>query len=167
MNPSLLHNFASKYEALYGTPFDLDEVEDNALLNKSRITHVRLIDVVGCIDPEYATYDSEGHIVNDPWPTPFASSGFDLDAIGVIHDLEHNSVTERPEESDMLYPNPVKDLLNVQAENLQWVEVFNLMGQQVLTTTTNVVDLGLLDEGIYFVRISCSEGVVSKRIVKQ
>ncbi len=67
----------------------------------------------------------------------------------------------------MLYPNPVKDLLNVQAENLQWVEVFNLMGQQVLTTTTNVVDLGLLDEGIYFVRISCSEGVVSKRIVKQ
>ena len=167
LNPSFLHNFASKYEALYGTPFDLDEVEDNTLLDKSRITHVRLVDVVGCIDPEYATYDSEGHIVNDPWPTPFASSGFDLDAIGVIHDIEHNSVTEQPEESVMLYPNPVKDLLNVQAENLQWVEVFNLMGQQVLTATTNVVDLGLLDEGIYFVRISCSEGVVSKRIVKQ
>jgi hypothetical protein len=24
-------------------------------------------------------------MINDPWPTPFASSGFDLDAVGVIN----------------------------------------------------------------------------------
>lgn len=89
MDATLIHNFAGKYEAFYGTPFDLDEVPDDPLLDKNNITHVRVIDVVGCIDPQYCTYDSQGHIVNDPWPTPFNSSGFDLDAVGVIHDLDH------------------------------------------------------------------------------
>ena len=167
IDPSQIHNFASKYGAMYGTPFDLDEVDDDPLLDKSRVTHVRLFDVVGCIDPQYATYDCQGHIVNDPWPTPFASSGFDLDAVGVIHDVAHNDVTEQGEESVVVYPNPVKDLLNVQAENLQSVEVFNLVGQQVMTVMGNLVDLSHLNEGIYFVRIAFDGGIVTKRIVKQ
>ena len=44
-----------------------------------------VVDVVGSIDPAYATYDSQGHAINDPWPTAFASSGFDFDAVGVLH----------------------------------------------------------------------------------
>ena len=166
-DPAQIHNFASKYGAFYGTPFDLDEVEDNDLLDKNRVTHVRLVDVVGCIDPEYATYDSQGHIVNNPWPTSFASSGFDLDAVGVIHDLAHNDVPEQVEERVAVYPNPVKDQLTVTAENLQSVEVYNIVGQQVMASTNNVINLGALFEGVYFVRISCLEGVVTKRIVKQ
>ena len=94
MDATLIHNFAGKYEVMYGTPFDLDEVEDDGRLDKSHVTHIRLIDVVGTINPEYATYDSEGHIVNDPFPTPFYSSGFDLDAVGVIHDVAHFDVAE-------------------------------------------------------------------------
>ena len=165
--PTLIHNFASKYEVFYGTPFDLDEVEDNALLDKNRITHVRLIDVVGSINPEYATYDSEGHIVNDPFPTPFGSSGFDLDAVGVIHDLAHNDVPEHENEAVALYPNPVKDQLNVSAKHLQLVEVFNVVGQQIIASEENVINLSQLMQGVYFVRVSCGDGVITKRIVKQ
>ena len=91
-DPKLIHNFAGKYSPHFGTPFDLEELPDTAILDKNNITHVRIIDVVGTIKPEYATYDSQGHIVNDPWPTPFESSGFDLDAVGVIHDLAHLNV---------------------------------------------------------------------------
>ena len=40
---------------------------------------------VGSINPLYATYDSLGNMVNDPWPTNGASSGCDLDAVGVIN----------------------------------------------------------------------------------
>ena len=165
--PTLIHNFASKYEAFYGTPFDLDEMEDNALLDKNKITHVRLVDVVGCIKPEYATVDAEGHIVNDPWPTPFASSGFDLDAVGVIHDVAHLDVAENEAIRVALYPNPVKDRLQVKAEGLQSVEVFNMVGQLVLTSQYDVVDMSDLMNGIYFVRVVCEGGIVSKRIVKQ
>ena len=167
IDPAQLHNFASKYGAFYGTPFDLDEVEDNDLLDKNKVTHVRLVDVVGNIDPEYASYDSENHVINDPWPTGFASSGMDLDAVGVIHDLAHFDVPENVATDIVLYPNPVKDRLTVKAESLQTVEVFNLMGQRVLTTTTATVEMGSLNQGIYFVRIAADGKTVTKRIVKQ
>ena len=164
--PEQLHNFASKYGAFYGTPFDLDEVEDNALLDKNHITHVRIVDVVGNIDPQYATYDSEGHTINDPWPTGFASSGMDLDAVGVIHDIAHN-VNENETIDIALYPNPVKDRLTVNAENLQAVEIFNLVGQLVLTSNSSVIDFGNLNEGVYFVRVKADGMTVTKRVVKQ
>jgi hypothetical protein len=34
----------------------------------------------------YASYDSQGHQINDPWPTNFPTGGFDLDAVGVINE---------------------------------------------------------------------------------
>lgn len=164
--PEQLHNFASKYGAFYGTPFDLDEVEDNALLDKNHITHVRIVDVVGNIDPQYATYDSEGHIINDPWPTGFASSGMDLDAVGVIHDIAHD-VQENETIAIALYPNPVKERLTVNAENLQAVEIFNLVGQLVLTSNSSVINFDNLNEGVYFVRVKADGMTVTKRVVKQ
>ena len=142
-------------------------MEDNELLDKSRITHVRLVDVVGCIDPQYASYDSEGHIINDPWPTRFPSSGFDLDAVGVIHDLAHNDVPEICAENVSVYPNPVNGQLNIKAENLQSVEIYNVVGQQVMTSTETVIDMSPLMEGVYFVRMVCDGKVITKRIVKQ
>ena len=166
INPSLIHNFAGKYDQFYGTPFDLDELEDNALLNKNRVTHVRLIDVVGCIKPEFATYDSEGHIVNDPWFTSNEKGGFDLEAVGVIHDLAHN-VAENEMETISVYPNPVKGRLFVNAEDLQSVEVYNIVGQQVLVTGNDVVDMTALTEGIYFIRINTGDKMITKRVVKQ
>ena len=82
-----LHNLAGKYRQGYGTPFDLAELKDvNSLLDVSRVTHVRIIDVVGCIQDEYARYDSLDNKINDPWSTPFETGGFDLDAVGVIHE---------------------------------------------------------------------------------
>ena len=167
INPAQLHNFASKYGAFYGTPFDLDEVEGNDLLDKNRVTHVRIVDVVGNIDPEYARHDSEGHIINDPWPTGFNSSGFDLDAVGVIHDIAHNDVPENADEAISMYPNPVKDRLTVKAENIQSVEIYNLVGQRVSVTTSSVIDMSVLNQGIYFVRVHADEKIVTKRIVKQ
>ena len=168
IDPSQIHNFAGKYEAMYGTPFDLDEVEDDALLNKDRITHVRLVDVVGCISIDScARYDSQGHVVNDPWPTGFKSCGFDLDALGVIHDLAHNDVTENEDDFVALYPNPVKDRLFVKAEGLQSVEVFNLMGQMVVVSENYSINMESLNQGIYFVRVTADGKVITKRIVKQ
>jgi hypothetical protein len=166
MNPAQIHNFAGKYEAFYGTPFDLDEVENNALLNKNSVTHIRVIDVVGNINPEYATYDSEGHPVNDPWPTGFNTGGFDLDAIGVIHDLAHG-VSSNESETVSVYPNPVRDRVSVKGENIQSVEVFNLVGQKILTTEETSIDLSDLNEGVYFLRVVSPSGTVTKRIVKQ
>ncbi|MEX0678560.1 MAG: PEP-CTERM sorting domain-containing protein [Pirellulales bacterium] len=81
-----LHNLAGKYRAGYGTPFDLSEVAGlSATVNAADVNFVRLVDVVGSINPALGTQDSLGNPMNDPYPTAFSSGGFDLDAVGVIH----------------------------------------------------------------------------------
>ena len=170
MNPAYIHNFAGKYGAFYGTPFDLDDVEDNALLDKNNITHVRVVDVIGNIDPEYCTYDSQGHPVNDPWPTPFASSGFDLDAVGVIHDVEHfpnphQDVDEIDDVKFSVYPNPAHDKLFVSAANIQRVELYAVTGQLMISSTENEINVSEFESGIYFVRVNCGENVFTERVI--
>ncbi len=168
MDPAKIHNFAGKYGAMYGTPFDLDEVPDNPLLDKNNITHVRVVDVVGCIDPQYATYDSEDHPVNDPWPTPFASSGFDLDAVGVIHDQAHTpgfGVEEHENVMVSVYPNPAHDKLFVNAENVQHVDIYGVTGQIMMSTTESEINVSDLEPGMYFVRVNCGENIYTERVI--
>ena len=156
IDPAQIHNFASKYGAMYGTPFELDDVPDDPLLDKNNITHVRIVDVIGNIDPEYCTYDSEGHVVNDPWPTPFASCGMDLDAVGVIHDLAHfpgEGIVENECDNVMIYPNPAHDFVTISAQNVSSVQIFNSVGQLVLTTEETVINVSELPQGVYFVRV--------------
>ncbi|HEY2146353.1 MAG TPA: PEP-CTERM sorting domain-containing protein [Pirellulales bacterium] len=81
-----LDDLAGKYVAGFGTPFDLGQLAGvSPLLDVNNVNYVRIVDVVGSIDPMYATHDAFGNIVNDPWPTASASSGFDLDAVSVIN----------------------------------------------------------------------------------
>ena len=166
--PSEIHKLASKYGAMYGTPFELDEIPDDPLLNKNSITHVRIVDVVGCIDPEYATYDCQGHPINDPWPTPFASSGHDLDAVGVIHDQAHTpgfGVEEHEDVMVAVYPNPAHDKLFVNAENVQRIDIYGVTGQMVMSTTDTEINVSDLESGMYFVRIICGENIYIERVI--
>ena len=86
LDASNLYDLAGKYISGYGTGFDLSELANvSPLLNVNDITAVRVTDVVGSIDPLYGTKDPLGNYINDPFTTPFASSGFDLNAVGVIN----------------------------------------------------------------------------------
>ena len=167
VEPQLVHNLAGKYAPMYGTPFDLDELEDDPALDKDNITHVRIVDVVGNINPEYATYDSQGHVVNDPWPTPFASSGFDLDAVGVIHDRAHASVDNHEATSITLYPNPVQNTLMVKAHEVSSITVYSLTGQCVAESPSNQVDVASLQPGVYFARVVADGTVIVNKFVKK
>ncbi len=85
LDPTDLYNLAGKYRRGFGTPFDLSELAGTAGLDVNAVTHVRIVDVVGSIDPLYGTRDSLGNLINDPWATAFGSGGFDLDAVGAIN----------------------------------------------------------------------------------
>jgi len=103
-----IHNLAGKYVAGYGTPFDLSEIPDTFLLDKNNIRFIRIEDVVGIIDPEHARYDALGNIINDPWPTPYPTGGFDLDAVGVIHQNSTRTNNIFPEINPVIFPNPIQ-----------------------------------------------------------
>ncbi|MEK0420916.1 MAG: hypothetical protein RLZZ161_767 [Bacteroidota bacterium] len=106
--PEKIHNLAGKYRAGFGSPFDLEDLKDSAGIDISNITHVRIRDVVGSLTPKFATRDSKGNKINDPWPTPFPSGGFDLDAVGVIHTkLSIQKNTKNYISSIKIGPNPL------------------------------------------------------------
>ena len=135
-NAEKINNFAGKYRAPYGTPFDLSELPDDPLLDKYSVRFVKLVDVVGSINPDYATYDSQGNIVNDPWPTAFHSSGFDLDGIGVINNSMNTSINENSVLQVSLYPNPTKDILYISSsENIIQCRILSMDGREIHSET--------------------------------
>ena len=85
IDPTNLNNLAGKYRRGFGTPFDLAELTGRPGLDVNNVTHVRITDVVGSINPLYGSVDSLGNIINDPWATAFGTGGFDLDAVGVLN----------------------------------------------------------------------------------
>jgi hypothetical protein len=47
-----IHNLAGKHLKGYGTQFDLEELKDvSAVLDVNSVTHIRIIDVVGFVEP--------------------------------------------------------------------------------------------------------------------
>ena len=92
LDTTYIHNLAGKYRAGFGTPFDLAELAGMEDLDISMITHVRIVDVVGSINPAYGTRDSEGRLINDPWLTNWEAGGFDLDAVAYLNVIPEPSV---------------------------------------------------------------------------
>ena len=135
-DPTFINNLAGKFQIGYGTPFDLAELADSANLNIDSIVYVRIIDVIGTIDPQYASYDAFGHIVNDPWPTDFNSCGFDLTGVGVIHQ-KPVSIDNHKMPQVFAYPNPCTGTLYIINENAERIELYNSNGQLL-----NVVNNG-------------------------
>ncbi|WP_240788897.1 DUF5074 domain-containing protein [Psychroserpens sp. NJDZ02] len=164
-----VNNLAGKYRSGFGTPFDISDIDDSALLDKNNITHIRVIDAVGSIDPAYATYDSYGNIVNELFSTPYTSSGFDLNAIGVINKntLGVNSFSK--EIKITLYPNPTTSQFYVSETGL--VSVYSSEGRLVLkknVESTNVpVNIENLTSGIYIVNITSDKGSATLKVVKK
>lgn len=109
-DPTNINNLAGKFRIGYGTPFDLEELRDSTGINIDSIVYVRVVDVVGSINPQYGTYDAYGHIINDPWPTPFEAGGFDLTGVGVIHELT----------DDTIIPQPVYYTVTLSANDSTW-----------------------------------------------
>ena len=156
VDPTFINNLAGKFRIGYGVPFDLEELADSANLNIDSIVYVRVIDVIGTIDPQYASYDAFGHIVNDPWPTNFASSGFDLTGVGVIHQkpvgIENHDVTRIT-----VYPNPCSDRIYVNLDEIQKVELYNMNGQLLELIQPNdthfMLDMQQYPSGLYLLKV--------------
>ncbi len=167
-----IHNLAGKYRMMFGVPFDLSELAGITGLDISNIISVKIIDVIGCINDDYATYDSEGNIVNDPWPTPFEMGGFDLDAVGVIHNRDNTSVTEVFKNAGgIIFPNPVNSYFKIAIdEKILKVAISSMNGKLMLefsNPNTAYYDVQLLQEGIYIVSIVSKNNLHTVKLVKR
>lgn len=172
LDTQLVHNLAGKYRAMYGTPFNLDDI-DAEIVDLNNIRFVRVTDVVGSIDARYGNFDANANIINDPWPTPFPSSGFDLDAIGVIYDRRYLTIQEADLQQLKVFPNPFTENLNFRIESLNEasyeVQIFDLSRKKVFERIGDglaPLNLGFLSKGMYVIQIRNGNEVVQKLITK-
>ncbi len=90
------------------------------------------------------------------------ASGEDFVLVTVTSVGENNKGT-------MIYPNPAKSSLSIQAADIQEVVLYNVMGQAVYhyqgLTDAVVVNTARLEQGIYTVRVDSAEGKTIQRIM--
>lgn len=166
-NCAYVHNLAGKYRQGFGTPFDLQDLDSIFNLDLNSITHVKLIDVVGSTNSMFGTTDFHGNIINDPWPTDFESSGFDLDGIGVMNQAEL-SLSEQ-QLTFQVYPNPFSHTLNINTLILTKISITNQLGEimyddEIIGETK--INLSNLKSGYYVLRLINGENQHFTPLVK-
>lgn len=89
-SPGDFYNLAGNFAG--GTGFDLADLVAcgdpdvlSGAVDLQRITHVRVVDVIGDVAAGGATQDFLGRAVADPYPTASASGGMDLTGVAAIN----------------------------------------------------------------------------------
>lgn len=87
----------------------------------------------------------------------------DVDYVTVlVASVAENSINAR------VYPNPTTNRVKIEAENLNTVMVFNLVGQKVIEVNVNsdecVIDMQEFGTGIYMVKIMTATGSTTQKI---
>ena len=59
-----------------------------------------------------------------------------------------------------IYPNPTTGMVTVEGENINYVAVYNSVGQlvKVVKTQDNIVDMSAYDNGVYFFNVVDNAG---------
>jgi hypothetical protein len=131
---------------------------------------VRVIDVVGTISTGFST-DSQGHKINDPYPTVFPSGGFDLDAIAVINENTFLGHKENDIISYNIYPNPSKGITNINTNSDCTVDIITINGQLINHYTlfkNEEIQLTNLKNGLYLIYFNTGEKTfINKLVVNQ
>ncbi len=169
LNAKNIHNLAGKYIANYGTPFDLSEIKATSpFLDLNNIKYIKIIDVCGSISPAFASFDDNGNIINDPFPTPFNSCGFDLDAIGVIHE---NNKKAPSDIKIQVFPNPATNNIHIKSDTnfIKNIKIYNICGEKIHIEDYNskYIDINVSNykKGIYILIITTDSNVLCKKII--
>lgn len=110
----------------------------------------------------FEAYNWKGDLIYATNGRPFVGElcRFYTDCIDAVNEAEETTMT--------LYPNPVSTQLTVEGVEAESVEIYNALGQMVGQLHQNVVDFSGFDSGMYFIRVTTTEGsVYSEKVIKK
>ena len=140
-------------------------------------------------DSDYSSFNRNGYAAVHPFEDVYQSSPFihtpndilgvsvnnmaqvkrftelNLGLVATLAGFVDTSVEEFDTEPLVIYPNPVSESLFVKGNGIQQIEVYNLMGQKIITQSYANVDEGRIEVGVlvpsvYFVRVIGFDGKV-------
>lgn len=105
---------------------------------------------------------------------PFQITSFEFDPnrhiISQNNSTQLGTETFTAETSVKLYPNPATETLTIsipQSLTFERATVYNALGQEVLNSVTNTIDVSTLTIGVHFIRIETSDGTFHKKFIKK
>lgn len=96
----------------------------------------------------------------------FSGSAPDLGAFEFIETTENKKISEN---NNLVYPNPVKDVLRFNVNDIQSIVITDLQGHKIIESfaSENYIQVTTLPQGIYIVRIYSGEkGIITRKMIK-
>ena len=87
-----------------------------------------------------------------------------IDALAAVNAIGNDGIEEFGDNVSV-FPNPTNGIINVNANGLKNIVVFNALGQKVYETVENQIDLSQLGTGLFMLRIEAETGVIVQRIM--
>ena len=66
-----------------------------------------------------------------------------------------------------VYPNPTTGMVNVEAEGIQSIDVLDMTGRVVMTSSESVIDMSNMANGVYMFRVNTVNGNSIQKVVKK
>ena len=99
---------------------------------------------------------------NSQWYDPIGLNGF----YEFIEDC--TVVSETDAVNTAVYPNPTQGKVTIEAENLQSISIFNMLGERILETSANgdvfEYDFSHQKAGVYFVKVETTKGTETMKV---
>ena len=99
---------------------------------------------------------------NSAWYDPIGLYGF----YEFVEDC--SAVSETANIVSSVYPNPTSGIVKIEAEGIESISIFNVLGEKVFETAASgdafEYDFGNNASGVYFVKVETSKGVETKRV---
>ncbi len=74
------------------------------------------------------------------------------------YDIENNDIT--------IYPNPFNNFINIDADNIIKITLYNSISVKIIETSNNNIDTSTLKEGVYFIEIITLNSKICKKLIK-
>ena len=109
-----------------------------------------------------------GSIATIGLPIPFPYNGY-LDMASCNKPINLNLKDNSFENKFLVYPNPVKDILNINSnENIKLIDLYTLEGKLVGTyNNSQKIDISKLQSTIYLLEILTESNIYYKKIIKK
>lgn len=92
---------------------------------------------------------------------------FYVDNISIESLLETSSISSQQKKIE-IFPNPVSDILNIKTkDDIKVIEVYDISGKKLITTTDKVLNVHSLPKGSYVVKIITDKETTVKKFIKK
>jgi len=87
--------------------------------------------------------------------------------IGAFESLSTNNDDNIYTNDIMIFPNPTTGLVNVETEDVESIEIFNIAGRQLYKGKEKEIDLSLKPKGLYIIKVIIDKQTITRKLIKQ